>query len=163
MLFHSYQFIFLYLPTTLAVFALLGHYSNKLAIFWLALASLVLFGHWNLHDVPVLCASILFNFLLSGLISRTQSAHQSKKLLVFALVENLGALAYYKYSEFAVTQLTSTGLDPHGFVKHVLPLVRAKVEHPFPVIKRQSGFINVRYKGLKKNAAQLMTLFALSN
>ena len=41
--------------------------------------------------------------------------------------------------------------------------IRAKVEHPFRVIKRQFGFMKVRYKGLKKNAAQLMTLFALSN
>jgi transposase, IS5 family len=41
--------------------------------------------------------------------------------------------------------------------------IRAKVEHPFRVIKRQFGFIKVRYKGLKKNAAQLMTLFALFN
>jgi IS5 family transposase len=41
--------------------------------------------------------------------------------------------------------------------------VRAKVEHPFRVIKRQFGFIKVRYKGLKKNTAQLITLFALSN
>jgi transposase, IS5 family len=41
--------------------------------------------------------------------------------------------------------------------------IRAKVEHPFRVIKRQFGFIKVRYKGLKKNAAQLLTLFALSN
>ena len=41
--------------------------------------------------------------------------------------------------------------------------VRAKVEHPFRVIKRQFGFIKVRYKGLKKNTAQLTILFALSN
>ena len=41
--------------------------------------------------------------------------------------------------------------------------IRAKVEHPFRVIKRQFGFMKVRYKSLKKNAAQLMTLFALSN
>ena len=41
--------------------------------------------------------------------------------------------------------------------------VRAKVEHPFRVIKRQFGFTKVRYKGLAKNTAQLMTLFALSN
>lgn len=41
--------------------------------------------------------------------------------------------------------------------------VRAKVEHPFRVIKRQFGFIKVRYRGLKKNTAQLVTLFALSN
>jgi len=41
--------------------------------------------------------------------------------------------------------------------------VRAKVEHPFRVIKCQFGFTKVRYKGIAKNTAQLVTLFALSN
>ncbi len=41
--------------------------------------------------------------------------------------------------------------------------VRAKVEHPFRVIKRQFGYVKTRYRGLKKNTAQLVTLFALSN
>lgn len=41
--------------------------------------------------------------------------------------------------------------------------IRAKVEHPFRVIKRQFGFVKVRYRGLKKNTAQVVTLFALSN
>ena len=41
--------------------------------------------------------------------------------------------------------------------------IRAKVEHPFRVIKRQFGFIKAHYKGIKKNAAQPVTLFALSN
>ena len=41
--------------------------------------------------------------------------------------------------------------------------IRAKVEHPFRVIKRQFGFVKVRYRGLKKNPLQLKTLFALSN
>jgi IS5 family transposase len=41
--------------------------------------------------------------------------------------------------------------------------IRAKVEHPFRVIKRQFGFVKVRYRGLAKNTAQLHTLFALSN
>ena len=41
--------------------------------------------------------------------------------------------------------------------------VRAKVEHPFRVIKRQFGHVKVRYRGLKKNTQQLYTLFALSN
>ena len=41
--------------------------------------------------------------------------------------------------------------------------VRAKVEHPFRVVKCQFGFTKVRYKGLAKNTAQLITLFALSN
>ena len=37
--------------------------------------------------------------------------------------------------------------------------IRAKVEHPFRVIKRQFGFAKVRYRGLKKNTLQLKTLF----
>jgi IS5 family transposase len=41
--------------------------------------------------------------------------------------------------------------------------IRAKVEHPFRLIKRQFGHVKVRYRGLKKNTAQLVTLFALSN
>ncbi|ASK90235.1 IS5 family transposase [Xanthomonas citri] len=41
--------------------------------------------------------------------------------------------------------------------------VRAKVEHPFRVIKRQFGYTKVRYRGLAKNTAQVLTLFALSN
>ena len=41
--------------------------------------------------------------------------------------------------------------------------IRAKVEHQFRVVKRQFGFVKVRYRGLKKNTAQLFTLFALSN
>jgi len=41
--------------------------------------------------------------------------------------------------------------------------VRAKVAHPFRVIKRQFGHVKTRYRGLAKNRAQLFTLFALGN
>lgn len=40
---------------------------------------------------------------------------------------------------------------------------RSKVEHPFRVLKRQFGYTKVRFRGLVKNAAQMVTLFALSN
>jgi len=41
--------------------------------------------------------------------------------------------------------------------------VRAKVEHPFRIIKDQWGHRKVRYRGIKKNTLQLHTLFALAN
>jgi IS5 family transposase len=40
---------------------------------------------------------------------------------------------------------------------------RAKVEHPFRILKRQFGYTKVRYRGLAKNTAQIVTLLALSN
>ncbi|WP_118186253.1 IS5 family transposase [Paraburkholderia phosphatilytica] len=41
--------------------------------------------------------------------------------------------------------------------------VRAKVEHPFRVLKQQFGYTKTRYRGLVKNTAQITTLFALGN
>ena len=48
-------------------------------------------------------------------------------------------------------------------VERIKASIRAKVEHPFRVIKRQFGHVKVRYRGLAKNTAQLQTLFALAN
>jgi IS5 family transposase len=48
-------------------------------------------------------------------------------------------------------------------VEKIKASIRAKVEHPFRVIKRQFGHVKVRYRGLAKNTAQLHTLFALAN
>jgi IS5 family transposase len=44
-----------------------------------------------------------------------------------------------------------------------LSRVRATVEHPFLVVKHLWGHAKVRYRGLKKNLAQMYTLFALAN
>ena len=48
-------------------------------------------------------------------------------------------------------------------IEHIKASLRAKVEHPFRVIKRQFGYTKTRYRGLAKNTAQLKMLFALSN
>jgi transposase, IS5 family len=48
-------------------------------------------------------------------------------------------------------------------IERIKASIRANVEHPFRVIKRQFGHVKVRYRGLAKNTAQLHTLFALAN
>ena len=48
-------------------------------------------------------------------------------------------------------------------IEKIKSSIRAKVEHPFRVLKRQFGHVKVRYRGLAKNTAQLHTLFALAN
>ena len=47
--------------------------------------------------------------------------------------------------------------------EHGKASVRAKGEHPFRVAKRQFGLMKVRFRGLAKNTAHVVTLFALSN
>jgi len=41
--------------------------------------------------------------------------------------------------------------------------VRARVEHPFRILKRVFGFVKVRFRGLKKNHDHLCVSFALAN
>ena len=48
-------------------------------------------------------------------------------------------------------------------IEHMKASIRAAVEHPFRVIKRQFGHMKTRYRGMAKNGAQVLTLFALSN
>jgi IS5 family transposase len=48
-------------------------------------------------------------------------------------------------------------------LNHAIAKLRAIGEHPFRILKRQFGYTKVRYRGLEKNTAQLVTLFALGN
>ncbi len=41
--------------------------------------------------------------------------------------------------------------------------IRAKVEHPFRIIKCQFGYRKTRYRGLEKNAVHLFSLMTLAN
>ena len=48
-------------------------------------------------------------------------------------------------------------------IERVKAQVRARVEHPFHVVKNLFHYKKVRYKGLAKNEAQLYSLFGLAN
>ena len=59
MLFNSPEFIFVFLPVTFVVYQLLcaGGYVTA-PVIWLALASLVFYGYWNLGYVALVGISI---------------------------------------------------------------------------------------------------------
>ena len=48
-------------------------------------------------------------------------------------------------------------------INRIIAKVRARVEHPFRVLKRQFGHVKTRYRGLARNRAHLFTRFALGN
>lgn len=48
-------------------------------------------------------------------------------------------------------------------VEQIKASIRAKVKHPFKVLKQQFGYVKVGYWGLKKNTLQIVTLLAMGN
>lgn len=49
------------------------------------------------------------------------------------------------------------------WIEQIKASIRAKVEHPFHVVKNLFRHRKARYRGLAKNTAQLHTLFAMAN
>ncbi len=119
MLFNSSIFILAFLPVTLALFFAVGRVSPNAAATLLGLASLVFYGAWNLHYVPLLLASIGVNFALSQVLGDTARRPATRRaVFAAAIAANLALLGYFKYANFF---LDSAGL-PNALGAIVLPL-----------------------------------------
>ena len=68
MLFNSYSFIFLFLPVALTGYFALGRLGNLAPVIWLALASLAFYAVSNWQFVPLLLASVAFNYVVGLLL-----------------------------------------------------------------------------------------------
>jgi alginate O-acetyltransferase complex protein AlgI len=123
MLFNSYTFIFFFLPVALGgYFLCVKFFGRTAAISWLAIASLVFYGCWNLSFVPLLLISIAFNYTIGSLLGDDDSRRQDW-LLTTGIVGNLAALIYYKYLASALVFLSSYGLISPGVkLDVILPL-----------------------------------------
>lgn len=124
MLFNSYAFIFGYLPVVMIGFFLLARSSHRLAALWLAAASLFFYGWWNPVFVLLVMASITANYAFAYAIGHTRlkSEKSAKQVLTVSVVANLGVLAYFKYANFFISNVSQlTGMDL-TVVNIVLPL-----------------------------------------
>ena len=126
MLFNSYEFLLLFLPATLAAFfALSGFGFLKAAAAWLALVSIFFYGYWSPRYVVLLMASITLNFAAGQAIAKYRNAGRpefSFRILVLALLANLGALAYFKYANFFVDAINQAAKTNLSLAQIVLPI-----------------------------------------
>jgi D-alanyl-lipoteichoic acid acyltransferase DltB (MBOAT superfamily) len=118
-LFNSTEFLLVFLPVLAAVLFVL----NKLGLrswwaFALLVASLVFYGAWSVRYLPLLIASIGFNFVCGHRLM----ARPSKGLLGLAIVGDLLALGYYKYTDFGLSVLQQATGFPASIPQIVLPL-----------------------------------------
>ncbi len=123
MLFNSYEFVFLFLPATVALYALLTRLDlDRWATVLLVAASLFFYAWWHTAFVLLLVASVLFNFSVGRLILHRPAGGAGKLLLVLGVAANLGVLGYYKYANFFVQNVNAIGAADWNLVNVVLPL-----------------------------------------
>ncbi|GAB4556444.1 MAG: MBOAT family protein [Rhizobacter sp.] len=130
MLFNSPEFIFGFLPLTLLGFFLLARWSTQWALAWLTLASLFFYGWWNPQWLPLMLASIAFNFVAGreiaakamGQSTGLLSGLSGRSLLIAAIAINLALLVYFKYAAFLVDSAAWLTGSAYRFEAAELPL-----------------------------------------
>jgi D-alanyl-lipoteichoic acid acyltransferase DltB (MBOAT superfamily) len=126
MLFNSYEFLFAFLPVTVAVFLLLDRISRNLALGWLVVASLFFYAWWRPANLLIIVPSLLVNFacakMLLKLAPDETRRRDARLLLIFAIAFNITLLGYFKYANFF--KATANGAFGTDFVltQIILPL-----------------------------------------
>ncbi len=126
MLFNSPAFLFGFLPlTALLCFLVRSWAGREASLAFLVLASLFFYGWWNPVYLPLLIGLAVFNFLLARAIMGERARPDggaSRLLLVFGVTVDLGALGYFKYTDFLIGTVNSL-TDAQLPLQHiVLPL-----------------------------------------
>lgn len=130
MLFNTYPFIFVFLPITAIIYFVLGRLRLTVAAkCWLAGASIFFYGYWDYRYVPLIIASIGFNYTIGRLLgARTMDnnvrigGRRRRAVLTAGIAINLLLLAYYKYADFFL-QNFADATGSHISLLHItLPL-----------------------------------------
>lgn len=108
MLFSSATFLFIFLPVILAVYFLCPKKGRNIV---LLVGSLVFYAWGEPRFLPVMLATILVNYCLALLCAfcREQGKHAAAKAAVIgSIVFSIGMLAFFKYSNFFLSNLNGT-------------------------------------------------------
>ncbi len=124
MMFHSYQFIFGFLPLTFLIFGLVVHLRGwQAGLVTLGLASVVFYGQFSIALAAMLVGSVLVNF---GIVRLLEVYRERKRLasVVFgtAIVGNLAYLGYFKYANFFIDNLNAAGGLDLPYLAIILPV-----------------------------------------
>lgn len=114
MLFNSIEFLFLFLPFAVVSYFLFRRFGARyLPVTVLLISSLLFYAFGDLDFLPLLIASILFNFFMGKWIVWARNLTNSVQTLLFTVgvIVNLLPLAWFKYSAFVGETLSSAPTD----------------------------------------------------
>lgn len=103
MVFSSPVFLFLFLPAVYVIYRLLPGTRSRNA--FLAFASLVFYSFGQLEYVQLFLCSVIINWASGLALLKLEKGRRA--VLTAAVIANLGILAYFKYTDFAISNFNS--------------------------------------------------------
>ncbi len=123
MLFNSYIFILLFLPLVL-----IGYYGiNKagkyrLGMLWLTGMSCCFYGAFSVKYLLFFCVGLAVDQAAVRRMEKGMSAFSKKALFAAVLIFHIGALAYYKYSDFFIENVNRIFQADLPLLKLIMPV-----------------------------------------
>lgn len=117
MLFHSQEFILLFLPVAVGIYYALARHPSARQ-WWLIAASLVFYGWWDIRFLPLLIGQTVMTWLIVELAIRKDW----RWLLYFAIVANLSVLGLFKYLDFGASILQQVTGREFAKASLILPI-----------------------------------------
>ena len=119
LLFNSYEFIFIFLPIVLFLYYGIAKKIGCIyAKYFLIVSSIAFYSYWDIRNLPILLVSIAVNFCIGRKIVDTKE----KRWLILGIVFNLLFLAYYKYANFFLDNISALFHTSFSHFDIVLPL-----------------------------------------
>lgn len=123
MLFNSLEFVFLFLPLTLAgYYALLRAGLRDYIFIYLVIASLVFYSVWNPPYTLLLLASVGGNYLFGKAIESREGRPGKTAALAAGIIANLLVLGWFKYANFFLETANDVTGSSWTLVTIILPL-----------------------------------------
>jgi len=129
MLFNSYSFFFIFLPSALTIYFIL----NKLPVveagkIWLVFISFIFYAYCDTNYLVLLPLSIIINYFCSRYLSIDDSdthdkfLYFKKKVLLLGIIFNLCLLGYFKYANFFISETNNLFHTNISLQNIVIPL-----------------------------------------
>lgn len=125
MIFSSYAFVLVFLPTVFGAYSLLRAAGRvELAKWSLVAASLVFYAYGSGDFFPVFVASVLANYVVGRGLSRWLEHPGPGRRALFAvgILGNVSLLGYYKYTDFAIANVNALFGSELAYRHIVLPI-----------------------------------------
>lgn len=122
MLFNSFIFLFVFLPLAYLGGMAISKVRPTALVPWMGIASIVFYLWWSVHDTVILVASIVCNYAIASYMLAEKKENRRKQAMVGGIALNLCTLAYYKYANFFIHNVSALLQTDSSLISVALPL-----------------------------------------
>ena len=123
MLFNSYEYIFLFIPLTFAVYFVLNKMRKTyLSKVWLVIASLFFYSWWDISNLPIILVSICVNYAIGLRVVKAEGPRTRTLFFIMGVSFNVLLLMHYKYTDFLLTNINAVFGTHFELMHKALPL-----------------------------------------